>query len=371
MRIAIVTAVLGKAGGMGRVVEEQALRLAERGHKINIFFPNTEEADKVKNIEGIVLVPIKPRLSYGHAAWLPDLKKKLDGFDVVHLHYPCFGAIRSLLKWKKKTDEKLVVTYHMDPIGHGIFHPLFRNYQTRVLPKILNLANRVFVSSKDYAENGDLALYVEKLRDRLVELPFGVDVKRFVQKKETDFKNETTFLFVGGLNRAHYFKGVSLLLRAFAQLKNSKLILVGFGDLVDQYKKEARNLKIEKNIEFVTNAGFQKLPEYYQKADCFVLPSVDRSEAFGLVLLEAQASGIPVIASDLPGVRTVFEDKKTGLKIAPGDEDALFDAMQWMINNVEERKLMGERARLRMELRYDWDIVMDKLEATYKSLGRE
>lgn len=351
MRIAIITPVLGKAGGIGQVVEEQAARLSQRGHEVTVFSPAN----------------LRPLLRFGHAAWIPSLNKKLAGFDIIHLHYPFFGSAGRVVSCKN-----LVITYHMDTLGQGIYRPIFRAYQKFCMPRIIRSADRVLVSSMDYAKHGDLAPLLDELKDRITELPFGVDTTRFHPAPSSAYSREldqTKFLFVGGLDRAHYFKGVSILLRAFARLNNTtRLRLVGSGDLLEEYKKQAKRLGIEDRVEFCGRVSADDLPACYRQADCFVLPSTDRSEAFGLVLLEAQASGCPVIASDLPGVRTVFENQKTGILVKPGDEESLYQALNWMAAYPNNRKEMGQAACVRMKEKYHWDTIIDQLDAIYQSL---
>ena len=190
--------------------------------------------------------------------------------------------------------------------------------------------------------SGDLALYVEKLRDRLVELPFGVDVKRFVQKKETDFKNETTFLFVGGLNRAHYFKGVEHLISAKCKVKSAKLLIVGDGDLRSYYRDLAGRLGVHNDVIFAGKSSDEDLPQYYNLANVVVLPSIDKSEAFGIVLTEAMACGKPVIASDLPGVRSVVEHEANGFLVEPKNENILAEKINLILLSRELRKKFGK-----------------------------
>lgn len=402
MKLAIVTPVLGSAGGMGQVVEEHASHLAARGHDVTVFVPviKQETLSLYRSIApSFVITPIKPRLRYGHGAWIPQLTKMLDGFDVVHFHYPFIGGTGAVIKWRGKpidqstsrlvnwstsqlvNSRRLVITYHMDLVGRGLFRPLFRSYQRIVLPRLLRAADRITVSSLDYAEHGDLARYLPTLRDRLVELPFGVDTEKF-EPREPDGTlirelaiglEESVILFVGGLDRAHYFKGVPVLLRALALLREEtkavRLIIAGLGRMIPTYRQLARRLQIADAVLFASNISAPDLLRYYSIADVVVLPSTDRSEAFGLVLLEASSCGRPVIASNLPGVRTVLEDQRTGLLIPPSDSQALMQALAWILTHPEERAAMGRAARARIEEKYRWDPIIDRLESIYKEIS--
>jgi glycosyltransferase involved in cell wall biosynthesis len=124
-----------------------------------------------------------------------------------------------------------------------------------------------------------------------------------------------------------------------------QLEIVGEGDLLPKYENRARELGIGEKIIFSGKAGDQELPKKYQRADCLVLPSVNRGEAFGIVLLDAMASGIPVIASDLPGVRKVFTPGVQGLLVQPGDKDDLKEKIRSLMINPELRQKMGTAGR--------------------------
>ncbi|MBI4280777.1 glycosyltransferase family 4 protein [Candidatus Uhrbacteria bacterium] len=383
MKLAMVTPVLGSAGGLGRVAEEQAKRLAERGHEVTLFFPSKNPSPLLNRsiAQSFSAVPVIPRFRYGHGAWLPQLSSLLEPFPLAHLHYPFLGGAGAVARWRRKTRPgKLVVTYHMDLLGSGLLRPVFRGYQRWMMPRAVCAADRLIVSSRDYAEQGDLRRLLPRINDRLSEIPFGVDEKKF-QPGQRDQnlldklglgENEKVILFVGGLDRAHYFKGVPVLLAAFQEflktVGTARLLLVGSGDRLTYFEHLVAESGIASRVSFASAVSSEELPAYYRLADVLVLPSLDRSEAFGLVLLEAQASGVPVVSSNLPGVRTVLEDKKTGLLVPPGDAAGLTDALRWLFNHPEERGVMGQAARERILAKYRWDTVIDHLETIYQSI---
>jgi glycosyltransferase involved in cell wall biosynthesis len=104
-------------------------------------------------------------------------------------------------------------------------------------------------------------------------------------------------------------------------------------------------------------------------ADVHVLPSINRAEAFGLVALEAAGSGIPSIASNLPGVRTVVRDKETGLLVQPGDAWDLCRALQTLFRDAGFRLRLGEAARARAVSLYNWEKLVDRLEKVYEEVA--
>jgi glycosyltransferase involved in cell wall biosynthesis len=185
----------------------------------------------------------------------------------------------------------------------------------------------------------------------------------------TDF----VVLFVGGLDTPHYFKGLDVLLQAVARIQDSRvrLLIVGDGDLRPRYEALASQLEVDQRVTFCGYVPDEDLPCHYAAADLAVLPSTTRGEAFGIVLLEAMACAKPVIASNLPGVRTVVDHGSNGLLVKAGDAAELGQAITQLSNAHEKCVAMGQRGRLKVVQRYDWSSLSDQLESIYvEVLGR-
>ena len=118
---------------------------------------------------------------------------------------------------------------------------------------------------------------------------------------------------------------------------------------------------MEKLVEFSGGLSGPELIRAYQNADLFILPSTNSNEAFGLVLIEAMACGVPVIASDLPGVRRVFNDHEHGLLIKPNSPEDLKKKLEFIFKNEELRRVMSLAARRLAEEKYDLKIMSAKL----------
>jgi glycosyltransferase involved in cell wall biosynthesis len=155
-------------------------------------------------------------------------------------------------------------------------------------------------------------------------------------------------------------------LAALAQTPGLSALLVGDGDLRSQYELRSRGLGLGDRVRFIGRISDQDLPDVYRAADFLVLPSETRGEAFGVVLLEAMASGKPVIASNLPGVRSVVADGIDGLLVRPSDSVALAEALDRMARmSGEARAAMGRAGRRKVEASYEWNQIGDRLEAIY------
>jgi len=120
-------------------------------------------------------------------------------------------------------------------------------------------------------------------------------------------------------------------------------------------------------VIFAGNVNDTELPLYYNLADVFVLPSIDRSEAFGMVLLEAAACGKPLIASNLPGVRTLVRDGVNGFLVEPKDDGDLGKKIKIILDDDALRKAMGIASRQAMENGYRWEKTAENLLGIYKT----
>lgn len=363
-------------GGMGNSTRELAKALAAQGNEVTVITPDYSMAGNSKQ-DGVSIVRLKPIFKYGNAAFLPQIFFKLDDYDVIHLHYPFFGAAGLVLLKKMLFGKRLRLTlhYHMDAVSSGLKGLIFGLSKEFLLPLLARYADRIVCSSFDYAYNSDLAPLYDAHREKFREVPFGVDSRRFSNDNDDaeieDRSGERYVLFVGGLDKAHYFKGVEILLKAFAKASLGKeyfLSIIGSGDLYPRYQSMASRLGIGAKVKFVGSVSDRELPDYYRRSDCLVLPSINKGEAFGLVLLEAMASGKAVIASRLPGVRQVFEDGKQGYFVTPGDADDLAEKLQLLLGDENKIRKMGAQGLELIEKKYTWAKAAQRLESIYNEI---
>ncbi len=218
---------------------------------------------------------------------------------------------------------------------------------------------------------------IRRRESTIDELPNGVDTQLFagaasladLRAKHRLAQDDHVVLLVASLDAAHYFKGVDILLQALAQLPpNIQGVIVGDGNLRPTYAMMAERLGIQARVTFVGRVSNEELPLYYRMADVTVLASTTMGEAFGLVLLESMASGTPVIATNLPGVRTVVDPGKDGLLVAPGRPEELAAALDAMLTDDLSRRQMGRRGQSKTRSRYDWSRIVLRLEAIYRQV---
>ena len=371
MKIVQVTCVFPPYGGG---IGQAALRFAEAAAALGNDSAVITPLYRGRNIDApdhVGLIGLKPWLRYGNAAFIPQLTARLRSFDIVHLHYPFYGGAEPVY-WAKisyAAGFKLIVHYHMDVYGLPWFiRPLMIPSKFFLTP-LLKAADQITGASIDYLENSRICAEFNRYRDKFRELPFSVDTDIFFPKKTADPQTSALrILFVGGLDKAHYFKGLEVLLPALAKIKNKAwtLDIIGSGDLMPHYAKLAAELGIDKQIVFRGNLDSWKLTAAYRQSDLLVLPSINSNEAFGIVLLEALASGIPVIASRLPGVRTVFEDGRQGYLAEPKNIPDLADKIEKILSDDDKRQAMGRQARILAEKRYSLASLERRLADIYR-----
>ncbi len=313
----------------------------------------------------------------GNAPFLPGLLK-LRGFDVVHLHYPFFFGAESVWLRSLSGGPRYVVTYHQDVLFAGPLRLAEAAHHWLLGRRVLGRAARVLATSWDYARASRLRGLMDRRPGIVDELPNGVDPSRFhpsvegasVRARYGIEPRDPVLLFVGALDRAHYFKGVGILLEALAQLPASlraaRLLMVGDGNLRQAYQQRAAELGVEDRVTFCGRVPDEELPAHYAACNVLVLPSTTMGEAFGVVLLEAMACARPVIASNLPGVRTVVSDGVDGLLVQPGETDDLAHRLRAILDEPERQRMMGARGRAKVEERYAWSAIIPRLACVYE-----
>lgn len=372
LRIAHVTATFPPYwAGTGNVAYHNARVLHERGHRVTVFTASTERDAELSFPFEVVRLPALFRI--GNAPFTPALLARLKRFDLVHLHVPyIFGAELTALS-RLLRPVPLAMTYHNDLLADGLRGRLFAVYSQLNQRWLLRRADRLIATSSDYARNSLLASTAPDV-DAIEVVANGVDTRVFQpDPSRPEWRDALgipdrapVVLFVGGLDPAHHFKGVQVLLDAMRLLPEAQLIAVGEGSLRSGYQAQS-DAALPGRVHFVGKVPLERLISFYQGADATVLPSVTQGEAFGMVLIESMACGTPVVASDLPGVRSVVSPE-VGLLAAPGDPTGLAEALAALLGHPERAAGMGRAGRELVCSRYDWEVVVSDLESIYRQM---
>ena len=382
MKIAQITCIFPPyQGGIGNSVYNISECLADLGHEVTVFTPNYgyKIEEEVYQHEGKYRVErLKPLFKYGNAAIVPQLFWKLKNFDIVHLHYPFYGALGPVLLVKLLLGRKMnfILHYHMDSSAKGFKGAVFYLYNILILPFLVRAAKIITCASLDYVKHSNLRQYYQAKPEKFRKIFFGVSLEQFLtyHNNVNKRRKNKVILFVGGLDKAHYFKGLENLLKALAiiikesKLNSTILKVVGRGGLRSYYQNYALNLGLGNNVRFYDQVDDSKLVDFYNYSNCLVLPSINKSEAFGLVLLEAMACSTPVIASNLPGVRSVFRNGREGLLVKPNDVNDLANKIKIILSDKKLAEGMGLAGRKLVESKYTWNKVGKRLDFIYHCL---
>ncbi|MEK7326342.1 MAG: glycosyltransferase, partial [Chloroflexota bacterium] len=201
-------------------------------------------------------------------------------------------------------------------------------------------------------------------------LPLGIDVERFAAPPRTR-RERPTLLFVG---RHRYYKGLSDLLKAMPEIE-ADLIVAGDGPMRPGWERLAGELALGEKVRFLGTVPDEELAALYRSADIFVLPASARSEAFGIVLLEAMAAGLPCVTTELgTGTSYVVQDGVTGLVVPARTPPALAEGLNRLLADEGLRARMGEAGQARARREFRQETMVERVEAVYNTttnLGME
>lgn len=369
MKIAhIVSTFPPYKGGMGNSVYYSVREMAKLGHTNIVFTPAYDQSLPRHEIitDNLEVIRLPALVALGNAGVIPQLLWRIRDFDIIHLHYPFYGGGELLLLGLLFTRAKFMLHYHMDSVGRGIKGAIFRMYAFFFLPIMARVARLITCASIDYVKHSDVRHYYLNHKDKFVQIPFGVDIDQFSPGHKLPVP---TILFVGGLDTQHNFKGVAELINAFNSIAvdypTARLLIVGKGDLEEYYRRQITKFGLDKQVSILNTVSDSVLADLFKGAWVTVLPSINRAEAFGLVLLESLASGTAVIASNLPGVRNVFHNNKHGYLVKPGDHVDLANKLRNVLEHKEKTFSMGQSGRTWVEKEYSWKKFSQRLEAAY------
>lgn len=331
-------------GGVETIVQQIAEGLKD-GARMEVLACQPKGKERIELINGI---KIYKAASLGMALGMPIslsffrlFKELIQENDLIFLHHPFpLGFLAYLLFGRTK---KLVVWYHSDIVRQKFFGFLFSPISKAVLKK----SWKIFVSNPNLIISSKI---LKKFQKKCVVIPFGVKPEFFqasdeVLKRARAIRGKIGEPLVLAIGRLTNYKGFDYLIEASRNVE-AKFLLIGEGTLKDELLCLIRRFRL-KNKFFVIPPVSDLLP-YYQACDVFVLPSIKKSEAFGIVLLEAMACAKPVISTELgTGTSFINQDKKTGLVVEPKNPFSLAEALNNLLADNALRTVLGKAAQKR------------------------
>jgi phosphatidylinositol alpha-mannosyltransferase len=312
------------------------------------------EAPRIVRLGRGVSVPFHGGRSHLVLGWRlgPRLGRVLDEgrFDIVHTHCPLVPTLPLLAL--RARGARVV----------GTFHTAGSNARYAIAAPALRRLLRGLDAGVAVSEPA--RLFAERFYDGpLSVIPNGIDLERFHPNGCRPRRGPRVILSVG---RFEARKGHRVLLEAFARVRarcDAVLVLVGDGPLAASLRRKASRLDAQ-GIHFTGAVPPHALPDYYRAADLFVAPAL-KNESFGIVLLEAMASGLPIVASDIPGYRSVLGEG--ACYVRPGDARDLASAIADLLRDPERRRALAGEGRT-LAVRYRWCDVAARVEELYLDL---
>lgn len=294
------------------------------------------------------------------------LQKLAPSYDIVHIHLPDPLSVVAALMLPDRI--RLVATWHSDVVRQK---HLLRVYQPFV-DRLLRRVRFLIAPTPRHFESSTQLHACDEARRRVI--PFGVEEDRLritpeIQKRIDHWKSIAvgrTLLFAVG--RHVYYKGFEYLVRALQAVDDDTvLVLAGAGPLTDAYRSIAAELNISGRIVLPGRIPDDDLVALMHACDIFCMPSVEPSEAFGLVQLDAMACGKPVVCCELNnGVTYVNLHEKSGLVVPPRDWRALAEAMNRLVRDHDLRKRLGSWGQKRVLEEFRHDSMVKEMLRLYR-----
>jgi len=400
-RIAVIsmhtspTASLGQNanGGLNVYVDEVATAFSDRGIATDIFTrqqsPDDPAIEPLAELSRVIYLPAGRGLDkYSLYNEVPAFASQVLDFaeregisyDLLFSHYWLSGEVACLLRphlasgWAHVAHTLGLVKNRSLAAGARPEPPL----RIRVEAEIAQQADLLIASTAD--ESAELVRTYGAVSERVFVVPPGVDLSVFQPVDRDEARRKIGYgpgrllLFVGRLER---LKGVEVAIRALALLRDRnhddvRLLILGEdskdGDEgeKDRLKAVAADVGVRDRVDFLGSVAHHELPYFYSAADVCVMPSY--SESFGLVGLEAQASGRPVVGSDVSGLRSVIRDQVSGYLIAGHDPAEYAERIGRLLEDPELAQQMGRRGRL-LAQRYSWTRTADRLRELFEDVA--
>jgi glycosyltransferase involved in cell wall biosynthesis len=349
-------------GGIENHIKLLAEAQAARGNQVSVLVTSRDRRTHVETINGVRVIFAARLATISSApislAMFALLRREQS--DIVHLHFPYpWGEVANYFVGHAC---KTALTYHSDIIRQKYLRVVYAPLMQRIIAR----ADAIIATSPNYIASSPV---LSRWKEKCVVIPLAIDPASF----ETATPNSSLvprpsplLLFVGHLR---YYKGLQYLLQALRELPTARLMIVGEGPMENAWRSLADELGVGARVTFADHVPDPDLASIYAACDIFVLPSSERSEAFGLVQLEAMAAGKPVICTELgTGTSFVNVDGESGLVVPARDAHALAVAINRLIDDEPLRARMGAAGRARVEKEFQLDKMVDRILTLYENL---
>lgn len=288
--------------------------------------------------------------------------------DILHLHLPNPSVFWALILPSARRIS-WVVHWHADVISSAqgwlmrLVYRIHRPFERAVLKK----AKAIVATSSPYRESSQP---LREWLDKCHVVPLGVDTTRYPKAITAQSRPERSPFRVLAVGRLTYYKGFRYLVEAAAEVPDIQVNLVGLGEEADQLRSLVTSLKLRDRVSFTGYLSEEDLAQQMADCDCLCLPSIERTEAFGMVLLEAMYFGKATVIGDVKGsgMGWVVDDGITGIKVEPANSKALAGALNRLATNREECNRMGHMGKEKFDRQFEINHAVAGLVEIYEQI---
>jgi len=345
------------------ILHDHQPRLARFFASVQPELWNNQTIYRVPSYGRLLYAPVSPQFPW----WLNRVLHEFQP-QLLHLHLPNTSAFFALglprarrIPW--------IVHWHSDVVSAlnsklSIAYKVYRPFEQRLLAQ----AHTIIVTSPPYLAS---SIALQPWQDKCQIIPLGIAKTRLPEPtpaaknwaEQQWAKHTTRILTVGRLT---YYKGHEVLIRAIAQLEGAQVFIVGQGELRHRLEALINKLNLSHKIRLLGYCSDAELTALFATCDCFCLPSLERTEAFGVVLLEAMRYSKPIIASTIPGSGVTWVIQNAGLFVPPQDSLALAGALRQIVNDPQLGIRLGEIGQQRFKQVFDIKAVAEKMAGIYE-----
>ncbi|MDE5582991.1 MAG: glycosyltransferase [Ruminococcus sp.] len=300
-------------------------------------------------------------------SFIKIFRKMAENADIVHIHMPFpLADIALMMSGYRK---KVVISWHSDIVRQKKLLIIYKPF----LKYTLSRADCILTATEGHIKGSE---WLKDYSYKCKILPYGLNTEKYSDIKKMPYLTEkctckkSIKVFFSG--RLVYYKGVETLIKAFCHVRGCELFISGQGVLEKNLKEKVQRYGLEKTVHFLGFLPENQLKQAYADCDIFVLPSTEKSEAFGIVQLEAMIYGKPVINTSLDsGVPYVSIHGKTGLTVKPENHRQLAKAINYLADNPDIREKFGESAQKRVLTEFNEKDIIKRLYKIFKDEVRK
>ncbi|MEW6731287.1 MAG: glycosyltransferase [Acidobacteriota bacterium] len=324
-----------------------------------------------ESIEGVSVIRCGELFNVASTSLCPTMPLMLSRqqYEIIHFHFPHPMGVMSYLASRKPSAHKVVITYHSDIVRQERLLKFYAPFMRRVMDR----AATIICTSPNYIESSEM---LQSYRDKCRVIPYGIDLTQFTETEKIHaaavaIRARYRGPLLIGVGRLIYYKGFEYVIEAMRDI-DAQLLIIGDGPLRSRLEVRARDCGVAERVHFLGEIHNQEITPYYYASDLFVFPSIARSEAFGIVQLEAMACRLPVVNTALDsGVPFVSRNEESGLTVEPKNSHAFAQAVNRLLADPAWMRRLGEAGRRRVEKEFSKEVMAAHIINLYQELLKE